>query len=137
MVRPIITDLLLLQKKSVPATAADLNTAQDLLDTLQANAHHCVGMAANMIGVQKRIIAVSLGGIPVVMLNPVLVRHAGTPFTAQESCLSLSGIRSAQRYPSVTVSFQDRNLRPQQQSFSGLTAQIVQHEMDHLEGILI
>ena len=137
MVRPIITDTLILQQKSTPATSADRAIAQDLLDTLRANADRCVGMAANMIGVNKRIIVVAIGPIPVAMLNPVLVKRSGTPYETQEGCLSLSGTRPAKRYPQVTVRYEDIHGKPQRQEFSGFTAQIIQHEMDHLEGILI
>ena len=137
MVRPIITDTLFLRQKSTPATAADRSVAQDLLDTLQANADRCVGMAANMIGVNKRIIVVAIGPISVAMLNPAIAKRSGTAYEAQEGCLSLSGTRPAKRYPRITVSYEDMQGRKQRQEFSGFTAQIIQHEMDHLEGILI
>lgn len=137
MVRPINTDTFLLRRKSTPATTQDLPVAQDLLDTLSANLDRCVGMAANMIGVSKRIIVVVVDGAPMVLLNPVAERKSGKPYEAQEGCLSLPGTRPATRYPSITVAYQDLTLKPRRRTFTGFAAQIVQHEMDHLEGILI
>ena len=136
MIRPINRDVLLLARPSVPATRADIPTADDLLDTLRANADRCVGMAANMIGVLKRIIAVNDGGEIMVMFNPEILKKEGE-YEAEEGCLSLVGKRKAVRYTTVKVKYRDERFKTQVKSFSGFTAQIIQHEMDHLEGILI
>lgn len=109
---------------------------EDLLDTLKANANRCVGMAANMIGVNKRIIVFSIGPVCVPMINPVIAKRAD-PYTAEESCLSLKGVRKTTRYQSIEVEFLDRNFQKQRQTFSGFPAQIIQHEIDHCDGILI
>ena len=137
MVKPIVKDIFMLQRKSVPATAADLPVARDLLDTLMANADRCVGMAANMIGVHKRIIVVSTGLMPLVMLNPRIVSHGSEAYTAEEGCLSLTGTRTTKRWEEIEVAYEDAQMRPRQQSFSGFVAQIIQHEIDHCDGILI
>ena len=137
MVRPIVTDIFSLNRRAQSATQADLATARDLMDTLQANADRCVGMAANMIGVNKRIIVVSTGLFPLVMLNPVITKKSTETYEAEEGCLSLSGVRKTTRHKSIEVSWQDMELKSHQQTFSGFTAQIIQHEMDHCEGILI
>lgn len=137
MVRPIITDIFSLNRKAVPAGLEDLATARDLLDTLSANLDRCVGMAANMIGVNKRIIAVSLGGIPVVMLNPVIVKRSPETYETEEGCLSLSGMRKTIRYQCIEVTYQDMAFQSHRQTYSGFTAQVIQHEVDHCEGILI
>ena len=137
MVRPIVKDIFTLNRKSFPAGREDLDTARDLLDTLCAHLDGCVGMAANMIGVNKRIIAVSLNGFPIVMINPVIVKKSAETYEAEEGCLSLSGTRKALRYQSVEVEFLDMAFQPHRQTYTGLTAQIIQHEMDHCEGILI
>lgn len=137
MIRPINTELLSLQRKAEKATMADLPVVQDLLDTLNANAYRCVGMAANMIGVNKRIIVILLGGTAVAMLNPEIVKKAGAPYDTEEGCLSLTGTRPTRRYPTITVRYQDRNFKIHTQVFTGYTAQIIQHEVDHCEGILI
>ena len=136
MVKPIMRDMMFLAQKSEPATAADISVAQDLLDTLRANAQRCVGMAANMIGVKKRIIAVSVGFVPVAMLNPVILRKNGA-YEAEEGCLSLSGVRKTKRYETIEVEYQDMEMRKRRQTFTGWTAQIIQHEVDHCDGILI
>ena len=136
MIKPIMKDMLFLAQKSDPAAKEDLQTARDLLDTLRAHDEHCVGMAANMIGVRKRIIAVSVGFGHLVMLNPVIVKKSG-PYEAQEGCLSLSGVRSAKRYEQIEVTWQDMDMKAKRQSFGGYTAQIIQHEIDHCDGILI
>lgn len=137
MIRPIVKDILTLNRKSAPAGREDLDTARDLLDTLCAHLDHCAGMAANMIGVNKRIIAVSLNGFPIVMLNPVIIRSSAETYEAEEGCLSLSGTRKAVRHRSVEVEFQDMELRSHRQTYTGFTAQAIQHELDHCEGILI
>ena len=136
MVKPIVRDIFFLGQKSEPATRADLSVGQDLQDTLQANRDRCVGMAANMIGVKKRIIIVNLGFVDLVMYNPVILKK-DSPFETEEGCLSLDGVRKTTRYQSIEVEFQDGSWKKHRQKYSGWTAQIIQHEMDHLEGILI
>lgn len=136
MIRPIIHDVFFLSRKAEPATKADLPIAQDLRDTLAAHRAKCVGMAANMIGSAKRIIIVSLGPADLVMLNPVILRTNGA-FRTEEGCLSLSGVRPTTRYRKITVRYQDEQMKEYTQEFTGWTAQIIQHECDHLEGILI
>jgi len=137
MIRPIVTDIFSLNRKAIPATKEDLPVARDLIDTLQANHDRCVGMAANMIGFNKRIIVISLGGFPLVMLNPVITSHSKESYEAEEGCLSLPGERKTLRYETIDVSYQDMDLQMHRQTFSGFTAQIIQHEVDHCEGILI
>lgn len=137
MEKTIVRDVIRLSRKALPATREDLPAAQDLLDTLRANSHRCVGMAANMIGVNKCIIAVDLGGIPVVMLNPVIVQHSRETYEAMEGCLCHEGTRPATRFQRITVRYEDTGFRRKTQEFSGFAAQIIQHEMDHLQGILI
>lgn len=136
MIYSIMKDPLFLAVPSEQATAADKQTALDLLDTLRANLDGCVGMAANMIGVHKRIIAVHTGFAQMAMLNPKIVRKDG-PYEAEEGCLSLTGVRKAKRYEKIEVEYQDLNMKKQKRSFSGFTAQIIQHEIDHCDGILI
>lgn len=136
MIRPIMRNELVLQRASAPATEADLPIAQDLLDTLEAHRHSCVGMAANMIGELKRIIVFDDGGSHVAMLNPEIISCAGT-YEAKEGCLSLSGTRSATRYRTIKVSYQDLAMKPRVKTFTGFTAQIIQHEIDHCNGVLI
>ena len=136
MVRPIMKDQLFLSMKSSPATAEDLETARDLLETLEANAAGCVGMAANMIGVAKRIIAFDNEGTYIVMFNPEIVKTSG-PYTAEEGCLSLPGRRSTKRYQSIKVQYQNESFQTRLKTFTGWTAQIIQHEIDHCNGILI
>ncbi len=136
MVRPVCRDIFLLSQKSAPADKADLPVAMDLADTLRANADACVGMAANMIGELKRIIAVSAGPMVIVMMNPVITARR-EPYEAEEGCLSLVGVRKAKRWASIDVEYQDMMMRRQKGTYSGFMAQIIQHEMDHLEGVLI
>lgn len=136
MIKPIIHDTFFLSRKSEPATAADLAIAKDLRDTLAAHRDGCVGMAANMIGYSKRIIIVSLGMFDMVMLNPEIMKKSGL-FETEEGCLSLSGVRKTTRYQKITVRYQDEQMKSHTQDFTGWTAQIIQHECDHLEGILI
>ena len=136
MVRAIMKDVLFLKKKAVPATKDDMPVVQDLLDTLKANETGCVGMAANMIGVNKRIIAVNMGFINVAMLNPVIVKKSGA-YETEEGCLSLDGVRKTTRYENIEVEFQDISFHKQRQKYSGWTAQIIQHEIDHCHGIVI
>ena len=136
MVRPIMKDPVFLARKAEPATAADAAVARDLLDTLRAHLDGCVGMAANMIGENKRIIAFCVGPVQTVMLNPRILRKTGE-YQAEEGCLSLPGTRPATRYREIHVAFQDERMRPHEAAYSGFTAQIIQHEIDHCEGILI
>lgn len=136
MVRPIIKDVFFLGQKSVPATRADIQIGKDLQDTLDANRSDCVGMAANMIGVRKNVIIVSTGLADVVMFNPIL-RKKKTPYETEEGCLSLSGTRKTTRYRDIEVEYHDMDWKKQRLTLSGWAAQICQHELDHLNGIVI
>ena len=136
MIREICRDETFLAQKAAPATADDLATAQDLLDTLIAHKDGCVGMAANMIGVCKRIIAFDNEGTYMVMFNPVIIRQSG-PYEAQEGCLSLTGVRKTKRFQTVKVQWQNEQFQTRLKTFTGWTAEISQHEIDHCEGILI
>ncbi|MEE0955863.1 MAG: peptide deformylase [Eubacterium sp.] len=136
MVREIVRDEFFLGQKSEPATKQDLNVGQDLMDTLQANKDRCVGMAANMIGVKKRIIIVNMGIVNVVMYNPVIVKK-DSPFETEEGCLSLDGVRKTTRYQNIEVEYVDSGWKKHRQKYSGWTAQIIQHEVDHLSGKII
>ena len=136
MIREICRDETFLAQKAAPATADDLATAQDLLDTLTAHRDGCVGMAANMIGVCKRIIAFDNEGTYMVMFNPVIVRQSG-PYEAQEGCLSLTGVRKTKRFQTIKVQWQNEKFQTRLKTFTGWTAEIIQHEIDHCEGILI
>jgi peptide deformylase len=136
MIRPVMKDVVFLNQKSEPATEADKQVVQDLLDTLKANEEGCVGMAANMIGFRKRIIAVSIGFANIAMINPVIVKKSGV-YETEEGCLSLIGVRNTTRYKDIEVEFQDMNFNKLCQKFSGWIAQIIQHEMDHCDGIVI
>ena len=136
MVKPIVRDTFFLSRKSAPATQADLQVGQDLKDTLKANRERCVGMAANMIGVAKRIIIVSMGPADVVMYNPVILTKSGR-FEAEEGCLSLQGVRKTARFKAIEVEYFDELWKKRRQKYSGWIAQIIQHEVDHLDGIII
>ena len=136
MVKKIMRDPLFLAQKSVDATEDDKQVVTDLLDTLRANLDHCVGMAANMIGVKKNIIVVAAGPFQFAMINPVITGKSGA-FQTEEGCLSLEGVRPCTRYKEIEVEYQDMQFQRRRQKFSGWTAQIIQHECDHLEGILI
>lgn len=136
MVQPINKDVILLGQKSTPAGEEDLAAAQDLRDTLEAHADECVGMAANMIGVLKCIIAVDCEGETLVMLNPEIVKASGA-YKTEEACLSLAGRRPTTRYKSIKVRWQNEQLQTRIKTFSGWCAQIIQHEIDHCNGILI
>ena len=136
MVREICRDTFFLAQKAEPASAEDLGTAWDLLDTLTAHRDGCVGMAANMIGVCKRIIAFDNAGTYMVMFNPVIVRQSG-PYEAQEGCLSLTGVRKTKRFQTVKVQWQNEKFQTRLKTFTGWTAEIIQHEIDHCEGVLI
>jgi len=136
MVREIMKDPIFLAQKSTPAAAADINVAQDLLETLIAHADGCVGMAANMIGVSKCIIAFNDEGSYTVMLNPVIKKFSG-PYDTEEGCLSLPGVRPTRRYKSIKVEYETLKLEKRVRTYTGYTAQIIQHEIDHTKGILI
>jgi len=136
MIQKIMRDVFFLSQKSEAATPKDASVGQDLQDTLRANQDRCVGMAANMIGVRKRIIIVNMGFMNVVMYNPVIVRK-DTPYETEEGCLSLEGVRRTTRYQNIEVEYFDAGWQKRRQKYSGWTAQIIQHEVDHLEGIII
>ena len=136
MERPIIKDPIFLARKSEPATPEDLSAAEDLLDTLASHRDGCVGMAANMIGVAKRIIVFDNEGKYMTMFNPEIVRCDG-PYEAEEGCLSLTGLRKTKRYRTIKVRYQNERFQVRLKTFSGWTAQIIQHEIDHCSGILI
>lgn len=136
MVRPIMKDVFFLGQKSEPATIEDRAIGQDLLDTLQAHAEECVGMAANMIGVRKNIIVINMGMLNLVMFNPRILRKSGA-FETEEGCLSLTGKRKTTRYKEIEVEYQDMNFKKRRQKLTGWTAQICQHEIDHLSGVII
>ena len=136
MERPIMKDPIFLAQKSERATADDLDAARDLLDTLKAHREGCVGMAANMIGVRKRVIIVSLGFADTVMYNPVLLSR-DTPYEAEEGCLSLDGTRRTTRYQNIEVEYRNAAWKKRRECYSGWIAQIIQHEMDHLDGVII
>jgi len=136
MIKLIVHDPILLGRVSAPATAEDLETAQDLLDTLLAHRESCVGMAANMIGVTRRIIAFDNEGTYMVMLNPEIIRREG-PYEAEEGCLSLPGTRKTKRWRTIKVRWQNTRLQERVKTFTGAPAQIIQHEIDHCSGILI
>ena len=136
MVREICKDAAFLAQKAEPATADDLVVAQDLLDTLVAHRDGCVGMAANMIGVNKRIIVFDSEGKYMVMFNPVIVRRSGV-YEAEEGCLSLTGTRKTKRFQTIKVQWQNEKFQTRIKTFTGWTAEIIQHEIDHCEGMII
>ena len=136
MIKPIVKDILFLSQKAERAVKVDIAVGRDLLDTLQANRERCVGMAANMIGVRKAVIVVHMGAADVVMFNPIVLKKEG-PYEAEEGCLSLDGVRKTTRYEYIEVEFYDMSWKKRRQKLCGLPAQICQHELDHLEGILI
>ena len=136
MIKPIIKDIFFLGLKSEDAVQANTGIGQDLRDTLAANRDRCVGMAANMIGVRKNIIIVNMGPADVIMFNPVILSK-DTPYETEEGCLSLEGVRKTTRYQNIEVEYTDSSWKKQRRKYSGWTAQIIQHEMDHLQGIVI
>ena len=136
MIRPIVTSPMMLRMPSVDATPEDAATGQDLLDTLAAHTHECVGMAPNMIGVRKRIIVVQDGPRARLMYNPIVLERANE-YETEEGRLSLPGTRPATRYRRIKVSYLDESFQPVTKTFPGYTAQIIQHEVDHCNGILI
>jgi len=136
MIKPIVKDILFLGQKSEEATKNDIVVIDDLIDTLRANLEHCVGLAGNMIGVKKRILVFTVGNLIVPMINPVILKKENL-YETEESCLSLIGFRKTKRYEMIEVEYLDRNFKKQKQVFTGFTAQIIQHEMNHFEGIII
>lgn len=137
MIKPIMKDVLFLGQKSEPATIDDAYIINDLTDTLRANLDNCVGMAANMIGIKKRIIVFTVGGeIIVPMINPVITKKISS-YEAEECCLSLTGFRKTTRYETIEVEYLDKNFKKKKGTFTGYTAQIIQHEIDHCNGIII
>lgn len=136
MIKAVVKDILFLEQKSELATKDDVEVINDLIDTLSENLDHCVGMAANMIGVKKRILVFSVGEMIIPMANPVILKKE-IPYEAEESCLSLEGFRKTTRYEKIEVEYLDRNFKKHKQVFTGFTAQIIQHEVDHFEGIII
>jgi len=136
LIKTIVSDLFFLGQKSEETTQKDGQVIQDLQDTLAAHREGCVGMAANMIGYRKRSIIVSTGFYDLVMNNPIILNKAD-PYETEEGCLSLDGVRRTTRYREIEVRYQDVSFKEQRQSFSGFIAQIIQHEMDHLDGIII
>lgn len=136
MIRPIVTDPLRLNQPAKAASPKDRAVIQDLKDTLAANRERCVGMGANMIGANKRIIIVAVGPLALVMVNPVITAKTGA-YQTMEGCLSLPGERPTTRYQTITVSYLDEHFKPQTHEYTDFTAQIIQHEVDHCDGILI
>ena len=136
MEKPIVRDTIFLSQKSEKAIKADIPIGKDLEDTLRANRDRCVGMAANMIGYRKKIIIVATGFADIVMFNPEITKKY-EPYETEEGCLSLTGTRKTTRYKSIVVEYLDKKFEKHVQTFNGYIAQIIQHECDHLEGILI
>lgn len=136
MVKKVVRDPVFLAGKSELATEADKQIVQDLLDTLRANLDHCVGMAANMIGIKKNIIVVAAGPFQFPMINAAITKKTGA-FQTEEGCLSLDGVRPCTRYREIEVDYLDQNFKKQHGKYSGWTAQIIQHELDHVAGIVI
>lgn len=137
MIKDIVKDDFFLQQKSVAATTDDLYIVDDLLDTIQAHQQSCVGMAANMIGYLKTMMVVLDGGHYLILINPQIIKYSGTCYETDEGCLSHQGTKTVKRYPVIKVSFLDRQMKKRIKTYSGLTAQIIQHEMDHFAGLLI
>ena len=136
MIREIIKDPIFLAQKSEPATIDDAQVVKDLIDTLRANLDNCVGMAANMIGVKKAIVVVATGPFQFAMINPKITKKRGA-FKTEEGCLSLTGVRPCTRYKEIEVDYLDQDFKPQHSKYTGWTAQIIQHEIDHINGIVI
>lgn len=136
MVKKIVKGQHIFARKAQPATEADKQVVMDLLDTLGANREACVGMAANMIGVNKAIIVVAAGPFAFAMVNPVITRKSGA-YQTEEGCLSLDGVRPCTRYEEIEVDYLDANFRKQHGKYTGWTAQIIQHEIDHCNGVVI
>ena len=136
MIKEINRDIFILSQKSVPATENDRQTGEDLLETLIANSERCVGMAANMIGVSKNIIAINDNNNYTVMYNPEILK-ADKEYETEEGCLSLDGVRKTKRYKKIKVRYLDKDFKIKIKTYDGFTAQIIQHEIDHLSGIII
>ncbi len=136
MIKPIVRDVMFLSQPSETATKSDTQVITDLTDTLNAHLDGCVGMAANMIGVRKRVIVVRMGPMSVAMVNPVIVSRNGE-YEAEEGCLSLTGTRRCKRWRDIEVSYQDAAFLPRRQKYTGWIAQIIQHEIDHCNGVII
>lgn len=136
MTKEIIHDVDFLSQKSTPATSADIQVVRDLKTTFIVNSDRAAGLAANMIGIHKRIIVFGLGELPVMMINPEIIAQ-DTPYQTTEGCLSLNGIRPTQRFKHITVKFQNERFQWQTQDFTDLIAEVIQHEIDHCNGILI
>lgn len=137
MVREIVKDTMFLMQKSKTATKSDIRIAYDLLDTLAAKSEICVGLAANMIGESKRIIAVQIGDIAIAMINPIIIKYSKESYETEEGCLSHIGKRKTIRYKSIEVEYYDIKFQKKKQIFNDFTAQIIQHEIDHCNGIII
>jgi peptide deformylase len=137
MVKDIVRDEAVLAVKSEPATRADMQTVRDLLDTVEANSERCVGMAANMIGVHKTILVALIGNEYVAMINPRIVDRSKETYDTEEGCLSLSGVRPVTRYKTIIVEYLDRKFKRRRGIFRDYEAEIIQHEMDHFDGIII
>lgn len=137
MIKEIVTYPIFLSQKSESATKNDQQTIRDLLDTIEANAERCVGMAANMIGVRKTILVAQVGKEYLIMVNPKIVDHSKQYYDVKEGCLSLTGQRLAKRYNIIVVEYWDKKFKKKKQTFKDFEAQIIQHEIDHFEGILI
>ena len=136
MIRSLCKDILFLSKPSLPASKNDQFIAQDLMDTLNAHSQSCVGMAANMIGQNKCIIAIGIGPLKMILFNPVITSRSGK-YSTEEGCLSLSGTRKTERYRNIEVEYCDSSWAKRKQKFSGFPAQVIQHEIDHLSGKII
>lgn len=136
MIKEIVKDVFFLQQKSIEATKEDVGIMKDMMDTFQANQNECVGMAANMIGSLKKIIVFYDGKLICLMVNPVITKKKGA-YQCEEGCLSLQGLRQTERYHEITVCYLDMNFKKHTKKYTGYTAQIIQHEMDHFNGILI
>ena len=137
MIRPIVKDILFLQRKAEKASRKDSAAGRDLLDTLAAHSDTCVGLAANMIGASKAIIAIQDEKRFLLLYNPVITKHSPTSYDTEEGCLSLAGKRPCRRYDWVEVKYEDEDFHKKRKRFQGFTAEIIQHEIDHLSGILI
>ena len=137
MIKEIVTDSFLLSQKAKPATENDIEVVEDLLDTIKAHQENCVGMAANMIGVNKSIIVIKDGKDYTVMINPEIMKFSGQKYQTEEACLSLPQRKPTSRYEKVKVSYLDEKFKKKIKTYIGFTAQIIQHEIDHCQGILI
>lgn len=137
MIKPIVKDHFFLQQKSTDVTKDDLYIVDDLLDTIKAHDDCCVGMAANMIGYLKRMIVVFDGKDYLILINPQIIKYIGQQYITEEGCLAHQGTKQTKRYSKLKVSYLDEKMKKKIKTFDGLTAQIIQHELDHLEGILI